>query len=62
MAIILYSGGGVVIKSCPTLATSWTVACQAPLPRGFSGQEYWRGLPFPSPVLYIRVIQSDKMV
>ena len=30
-------------------ATPWTVACQAPLPMGFSRQEYWSGLPFPSP-------------
>ena len=29
--------------------TSWTVACQAPLFMGFSRQEYWRELPFPSP-------------
>ena len=29
--------------------TPWTVACQAPLPMGLSGQEYWSGLPFPSP-------------
>ena len=29
--------------------TSWTVACQAPLSMGFSGQEYWSGLPFPPP-------------
>ena len=29
--------------------TSWTVADQAPLSMGFSGQEYWSGLPFPSP-------------
>ena len=26
-------------------ATPWTVACQAPLSMGFSGQEYWSGLP-----------------
>ena len=32
-------------KSCPTLATPWTVACQAPLSRAFSRQEYWSGLP-----------------
>ena len=33
--------GGVdlVAKSCPTLATPWTVACQAPLFMGCSGQE-----------------------
>ena len=30
-------------------ATPWTVACQAPLSLGFSRQEYWSGLPFPSP-------------
>ena len=31
------------------LATPWTVAYQAPLSMGFSRQEYWSGLPFPSP-------------
>ena len=30
-------------------ATLWTVAPQAPLSMGFSRQEYWSGLPFPSP-------------
>ena len=30
-------------------ATLWTVAHQAPLSTGFSRQEYWSGLPFPSP-------------
>ena len=30
-------------------ATSWIVAHQAPLSMGFSRQEYWSGLPFPSP-------------
>ena len=29
--------------------TPWTVAHLAPLPMGFSRQEYWSGLPFPSP-------------
>ena len=29
--------------------TPWTVAYKAPLSMGFSRQEYWRGLPFPSP-------------
>ena len=29
-------------------ATLWTVAHQAPLSMGFSRQEYWIGLPFPS--------------
>ena len=30
-------------------AALWIVACQAPLSMGFSRQEYWNGLPFPSP-------------
>ena len=30
-------------------ATPWTVACQPPLSMGFSRQEYWGGLPCPSP-------------
>ena len=29
--------------------TLWTVPCQAPLSMGFSGQEYWSGLPCPPP-------------
>ena len=31
------------------LATPWTIAYQAPPSMGFSRQEYWSGLPFPSP-------------
>ena len=30
-------------------ATPWTVPCQAPPSVEFSRQEYWSGLPFPSP-------------
>ena len=42
-------GGGLATKLGPTLVTPWTVAHQAPLSTGFSRQEYWRELPFPSP-------------
>ena len=38
-----------VTQSYLTLSTPWTVAYQAPPSMGFSRQEYWRGLPFPSP-------------
>ena len=38
-----------LLQSCPTLATPWIVARQAPLCMEFSRQEYWSGLPFPSP-------------
>ena len=41
-------GGGLVAKSCPTLVTPWTAACQAPLLMGFFRQEYCSGLLFPS--------------
>ena len=42
-------GGGLVAKCTQLFVTSWTVAYQAPLPVGFSRQEYWSELPFPSP-------------
>ena len=42
-------GGGLTVKSCLTLGIPWTVALQAPLSMGFSRQESWSGLPFPSP-------------
>ena len=38
-----------VAQLCPTLAAPWTIAYQAPPSMGFSRQEYWSGLPFPSP-------------
>ena len=41
-------GGGLVSKLCPSPATPWTIACQAPLSMGLPRQECWSGLPFPS--------------
>ena len=41
--------GSLVTKSCLTLVTPETVAQQASLSMGFSRQEYWSRLPFPSP-------------
>ena len=38
-----------LLNSIRLFATPWTVAHQAPLSMGFSRQEYWSGLPFPSP-------------
>ena len=38
------------LLSCVQLfVTAWPVVHQAPLSMGFSKQEYWSGLPFPSP-------------
>ena len=39
----------MVAKSCPAFVTPWTVAYKGPLSMEFSRQEYWSGLPFPSP-------------
>ena len=36
-------------QSCLTVCDPWTVAHKAPPSMGFSRQEYWSGLPFPSP-------------
>ena len=41
----------------PYFVTPWTVAHQAPLSMGFSRQEYWSGLPFPSPFPYFTFVQ-----
>ena len=42
-------GRSEVKSLSPVFATPGTVAYQAPLSIGFSRQEYWSGLPFPSP-------------
>ena len=39
----------LVAKSCPTLCDPVDYSLPAPLSVGFSRQEYWSGLPFPSP-------------
>ena len=46
-----YTAHGVCwpLSCVQPFATPWTVAHQAPLPMGFSQQEYCSGLPFPSP-------------
>ena len=39
----------LVTQSCLTLEDPWGIASQAPLSMEFSRQEYWHGLPCPSP-------------
>ena len=39
-----------VAQSCLTLRDPWTAAYRAPLSMGFSRQEYWSGVPLPSPM------------
>ena len=38
-----------VLSRVQLFGNPWTVAHQAPLPMGFSRQEHWSGLPFPTP-------------
>ena len=38
-----------LIHHVPLFATPWAIPCQAPLSMEFSRQQYWSGLPFPSP-------------
>ena len=42
------------------LATPWTVAYQAPPSMGFSRQEYWSGVPLPSPYLGLNLVKDIK--
>ena len=47
-----YTYSIVIVKSLSRVrlfVTPWTVANQAPPSMGFSRQEYWTGLPFPTP-------------
>ena len=39
----------VLVSHVRFCVTAWTVTCQALLSTEFSRQEYWSGLPFPSP-------------
>ena len=42
------------------LATPWTAAYQAPPSMGFSRQEYWSGVPLPSPIQQLRWVQMHQ--
>ena len=45
------------------LATPWTAAYQAPPSMGFSGQEYWSGVPSPSPTLkYYSALKQNEII
>ena len=48
------------LSSVRLFATPWTAAHQAPLSMGFSRQEYWSGVPLPSPKAI--VLQGKKLL
>ena len=49
-ALPLFAAAAKSLQSCPTLCDPMTAAHQAPPSLGFSRQELWSGLPFPSPM------------
>ena len=49
LMVFLSCDGSLVTQSCLILWDPWTVPCPVPLSMGFSQQEYWSGLPYPSP-------------
>ena len=52
----MYAAAAKSLQSCPTLATPWTAAYQAPPSTGFSRQKYWSGVPLPFPIyIYIYI-------
>ena len=56
MRSLSFSFSEVKVKSLSRvrlLATPWTAAYQAPPSMGFSRQEYWNGVPLPSPFSFM---------
>ena len=51
-----------VAQLCPTLRDPWTAAYQAPPSMGFSRQEYWSGVPLPSPIQALVASKPDVLV
>ena len=51
-AAYFYAAAAKPLQSCPTLSDPMDHSLQAPPSVGFSRQEYWSGLPLPSPYFY----------
>ena len=52
---------GKSLSHVQLFATPWTAAYQAPLSMGFSRQEYWSGVPLPSPIMFQAHLQISKL-
>ena len=57
--VLFTTGVYSVAQSCPTLCGAMDTAHQAPLPVEFSKQEYWSGLPFPTPGAFCPIQGSN---
>ena len=60
--LITYKASAYSLSRVQLFATPWTVVRQAPLSMGFFRQEYWSGLPFPSPGTYKVSIQISHLL
>ena len=50
LAVAVAAAAAKLLSHARLLVTPWTGAYQAPLSMGFPRQEYWSGVPFPSPM------------
>ena len=55
--VVMYGCAAESLQSCPILCDPQTAAHQDAPPLGFSRQEHWSGLPFPSPMRESEVAQ-----
>ena len=60
-AYVIYMQSVVLVSVVQLFATPWIVAHQAPLSMEFSRQEYWSGLPFPSPLYAEYIMQNVRL-
>ena len=57
--LLLYPVHACMFCHIRLFVTPWTVAQQAPLSMGFFRQEYWSGVPLPSPDTYLLNDKSE---
>ena len=50
-----------VTQSCPTLSDPMDCSLGAPPSMGFCRQEYWSGVPLPSPAKHARILQFNPL-
>jgi len=51
-----------VAQSCPTLSDPMDCSPPAPPSMGFSRQEYWSGVPLPSPRVYYSATKNNEII
>ena len=65
-ALVWHLLGSACVLSCfscvQLFTTPWTAARQVPLSMGFSKQEYWSGLPCPSPGIFLTQESSPQLI